>query len=72
MASEITSCKIQLKLCKGISYAAVAGHADKTGRRKLAAMLVDHEPRSSKQVFISQLLIWSSWFLLFFGIRNIY
>lgn len=40
----------KLKLCKGISYAAVAGHADKIGRRKLAAMLVDHEPRSSKQV----------------------
>ncbi|KAA0052374.1 protein VACUOLELESS1 [Cucumis melo var. makuwa] len=30
----------KLKLCKGISYAAVAGHADKIGRRKLAAMLV--------------------------------
>ncbi|MED6220758.1 vacuolar protein sorting-associated protein 16 [Stylosanthes scabra] len=40
----------KLKLCKGISYAAVAAHADKNGRRKLAAMLVDHEPRSSKQV----------------------
>ncbi|PQQ02881.1 Vacuolar sorting-associated protein 16 [Prunus yedoensis var. nudiflora] len=36
--------------CKGISYAAVAAHADKNGRRKLAAMLVEHEPRSSKQV----------------------
>lgn len=42
---------LQLKLCKGISYAAVAAHADKSGRRKLAAMLVEHEPRSSKQVF---------------------
>lgn len=40
----------QLKLCKGISYAAVAAHADKNGRRKLAALLVEHEPRSSKQV----------------------
>lgn len=40
----------KLKLCQGISYAAVAAHADKTGRRKLAAMLVEHEPRSSKQV----------------------
>eukprot|EP00258_Populus_trichocarpa_P004599 XP_002306748.2 protein VACUOLELESS1 [Populus trichocarpa] len=40
----------KLKLCKGISYAAVAAHADRSGRRKLAAMLVDHEPRSSKQV----------------------
>ncbi|KAG6682635.1 hypothetical protein I3842_13G153200 [Carya illinoinensis] len=39
----------KLKLCKGISYAAVAAHADKNGRRKLAAMLVEHEPRSSKQ-----------------------
>lgn len=43
---------LQLKLCKGISYAAVAAHADKSGRRKLAAMLVEHEPHSSKQVFI--------------------
>ncbi|MCH99590.1 vacuolar protein sorting-associated protein 16, partial [Trifolium medium] len=40
----------KLKLCKGISYAAVAAHADKNGRRKLAALLVEHEPRSSKQV----------------------
>ncbi|KAK1321762.1 hypothetical protein QJS10_CPA03g00634 [Acorus calamus] len=40
----------KLKLCKGISYAAVAAHADSSGRRKLAAMLVDHEPLSSKQV----------------------
>lgn len=40
----------KLKLCKGISYAAVAGHAEKNGRRKLAAMLIAHEPRSSKQV----------------------
>lgn len=40
----------QLKLCKGISYAAVAAHADKNGRRKLSALLVEHEPRSSKQV----------------------
>lgn len=41
---------MQLRLCKGISYAAVAAHADKSGRRKLAAMLIEHEPRSSKQV----------------------
>ncbi|CAH9107502.1 unnamed protein product [Cuscuta europaea] len=40
----------KLKLCKGISYAAVAAHADKNGRRKLAALLVEHEPRSSEQV----------------------
>ncbi|GER53384.1 vacuolar protein sorting-associated protein [Striga asiatica] len=40
----------KLKVCKGISYAAVAAHADKSGRRKLAAMLVEHEPRSSKQI----------------------
>ncbi|CAN0909928.1 Protein VACUOLELESS1 [Linum grandiflorum] len=40
----------KLRLCKGISYAAVAAHADKSGRRKLSAMLVEHEPRSSKQV----------------------
>ncbi|KAL2496651.1 Protein VACUOLELESS1 [Forsythia ovata] len=40
----------RLKICKGISYAAVATHADKNGRRKLAAMLVEHEPHSSKQI----------------------
>ncbi|KAF3793124.1 VCL1 protein [Nymphaea thermarum] len=40
----------KMSLCKGISYAAVAAHADRTGRRKLAAMLVEHEPRSSEQV----------------------
>ncbi|KAK4607376.1 hypothetical protein RGQ29_001281 [Quercus rubra] len=40
----------KLRLCKGISYAAVSAHADKNGRRKLAAMLIEHEPRSSKQV----------------------
>ncbi|KAI3967604.1 hypothetical protein MKW92_003479 [Papaver armeniacum] len=40
----------KLKLCKGISYPAVAAQADKSGRRKLAATLVEHEPRSSKQV----------------------
>lgn len=50
--SEIMFFELQLKLCKGISYAAVAAHADRSGRRKLAAMLVDHEPRSSKQVFV--------------------
>lgn len=46
----------QLKLCKGISYAAVAAHADKNGRRKLAAMLVEHEPRSSKQVLFNKII----------------
>lgn len=40
----------KLKLCKGIDYARVAEHADKSGRRKLAAALVEHEPCSSKQV----------------------
>ncbi|RRT78536.1 hypothetical protein B296_00013143, partial [Ensete ventricosum] len=39
----------KLKLCKGISYAAIAAHADNSGRRKLAALIVDHEPHSSKQ-----------------------
>lgn len=47
--SEASVVELQLKLCKGISYAAIAAHADNTGRRKLAALLVDHEPRSSKQ-----------------------
>lgn len=41
--------QLQLKLCKGISYAAIAAHADNSGRRKLAAMLVDHELQPSKQ-----------------------
>ncbi|KAI4999587.1 hypothetical protein ZWY2020_004176 [Hordeum vulgare] len=40
----------KLRLCKGISYAAVAAHADNSGRRKLAALLVDHESQSSKQI----------------------
>nr|CAD1823793.1 unnamed protein product [Ananas comosus var. bracteatus] len=40
----------KLKLCKGISYAAIAAHADNSGRRKLAAMLVNHELQPSKQV----------------------
>uniref|UniRef100_A0A803MTD0 Protein VACUOLELESS1 n=1 Tax=Chenopodium quinoa TaxID=63459 RepID=A0A803MTD0_CHEQI len=40
----------KLKICKGIDYARVAEHADKSGRRKLAAALVEHEPCSSKQV----------------------
>ncbi|KAJ3670766.1 hypothetical protein LUZ60_008192 [Juncus effusus] len=40
----------KLKLCKGISYAAIAAHADSNGRRKLGAMLVEHESQPSKQV----------------------
>jgi len=55
--SEMMFFKLQLKLCKGISYAAVAAHADRSGRRKLAAMLVDHEPRSSKQVFFFNIIV---------------
>ncbi|KAG2326496.1 hypothetical protein Bca52824_009224 [Brassica carinata] len=47
----------KLQLCRGISYAAVATHADNCGRRKLAAMLVKHEPRSTKQVCSSLLSI---------------
>lgn len=49
--------EFQLQLCKGISYAAVATHADNCGRRKLAAMLVEHEPRSTKQVCLSKMNI---------------
>lgn len=40
----------KLKACKGIAYAAVAAHADRKGRRKLATMLLEYEPRSSEQV----------------------
>ncbi|CAH8392757.1 unnamed protein product [Eruca vesicaria subsp. sativa] len=47
----------KLQLCRGISYAAVATHADNCGRRKLAATLVEHEPRSTKQVFSH--VLWS-------------
>ncbi|TVU02482.1 hypothetical protein EJB05_52035, partial [Eragrostis curvula] len=47
----------KLRLCKGISYAAVAAHADNSGRRRLAAMLVDHESQPSKQASYSSLLI---------------
>ncbi|XP_072968310.1 protein VACUOLELESS1 isoform X2 [Typha angustifolia] len=49
-AALLESLLDKLQLCKGISYAAVAAHADNIGRQKLAALLVDHEPRSSKQV----------------------
>ena len=56
----------QLRICKGISYAAVAAHADKSGRRKLTAMLVEHEPRSSKQVLVSCFFFIISLFLSFF------
>ncbi|KAH7836103.1 hypothetical protein Vadar_032726 [Vaccinium darrowii] len=49
-ASRLEILLDKLRICKGISYAAVAAHADKSGRWKLAAMLVEHEPRSSKQV----------------------
>lgn len=54
-----------MKLCKGISNAAVAAHADKCGRRKLAAMLVEHEPRSSKQVCPLQFFVVAESFLPF-------
>jgi len=40
----------KLKACKGVAYAAVAAHADRKGRRKLATMLLEYEPRSSEQV----------------------
>ncbi|CAH1440178.1 unnamed protein product [Lactuca virosa] len=40
----------KLKFCRSISYVAVVAHTDQTSRRKLAAMLVEHEPLSSKQV----------------------
>ncbi|XP_028076570.1 protein VACUOLELESS1-like isoform X3 [Camellia sinensis] len=41
----------KLIICKSISYAAVAAHTDKSGRRKLAVMLVEHEPHSSKFLY---------------------
>lgn len=68
MQTHLISCsfEFQLKLCKGISYAAVAAHADKNGRRRLSAMLVEHEPRSSKQV-----CIFTFFFLITFGMESI-
>jgi len=39
-----------IRLRKGISYAAVAAHADNCDWRRLAAMLVDHELQSSKRI----------------------
>lgn len=58
--------QLQLRLCKGIDYARVAEHADKSGRRKLAATLVEHEPCSSKQVSdIYFFKGWSIWVLSF-------
>lgn len=51
MASVIVfSCKLQLKVCPGISYATVAADAHRNGRQKLAALLLDYEPRASEQV----------------------
>jgi hypothetical protein len=41
---------VQLKLCPGISYATVAADAHQNGRQKLAALLLDYEPRASEQV----------------------
>ncbi|CAH1449031.1 unnamed protein product [Lactuca virosa] len=41
---------LKFYLIRSISYAAVVAHADQTSRRKLAGMLVEHEPLSSKQV----------------------
>ncbi|KAH7861987.1 hypothetical protein Vadar_033390 [Vaccinium darrowii] len=37
----------KLRICKGISYAAVAAHVDKSGRRQLAAMLVEYKCSST-------------------------
>lgn len=41
---------VKLKACSGISYAAVAANANKKGRHKLAALLLDYELQSSKQI----------------------
>lgn len=40
----------KLKVCPGISYATVAADAHRNGRQKLAALLLDYEPRASEQV----------------------
>eukprot|EP00898_Chlorokybus_atmophyticus_P007460 jgi/Chlat1/7715/Chrsp66S07190 len=40
----------KLKACQGISYASIAMDAFSNGRPKLAAMLLDYEPRAAEQV----------------------
>lgn len=49
-ATLLESLVDKLKICPGISYAAVAANAHQKGRRKLAALLLDYEPQSSEQV----------------------
>ncbi|EFJ24200.1 hypothetical protein SELMODRAFT_101752 [Selaginella moellendorffii] len=45
-------CNLLLEKLKmySVSYAAIAAHAYRNGRRTLAALLLEHEPRSSEQV----------------------
>lgn len=40
----------KLKACSVISYASVAEKAHELGRQKLAALILDYEPQSSKQI----------------------
>jgi len=40
----------KLQTCRGISFAQVASSAHRRGRPRLAAMLLDHEPRAAEQV----------------------
>ena len=40
----------KLSVCPGLSFAAIAADAHSMGRARLAALLLDHEPRSSEQV----------------------
>ncbi len=40
----------KLKHCENISYADIASAADLAGRRRLAIMLLDFEPRAADQV----------------------
>jgi hypothetical protein len=47
LASEIVG---RLRIRPGISYAEVASAAFQAGREDLAALLLDHEPRASRQV----------------------
>ncbi|MCO5558301.1 hypothetical protein L7F22_011880 [Adiantum nelumboides] len=49
-SSLLDSLVAKLKACSVISYASVAEKAHELGRRKLAAMILDYEPQSSKQV----------------------
>lgn len=49
--ADLASAILQkLERCPDIHYASIASHAQAHGRKQLAVMLLDHEPRASQQV----------------------